>query len=606
MQSPIKEDALKEQVASLPDAPGIYKFSNTEGVLIYVGKAKSLKKRVSSYFNKQSQYNRKTEKLVSEIAHIAYTLTNTEFDALLLENNFIKQNQPKYNILLKDDKTFPYLCILKERFPRIISTRKYQQHKGEFFGPYTSVVSMNSVLELIRQLYSIRTCTFLLSEENIKANKFKVCLEYHIGNCKGPCVGLQDEPSYNEDIDLARNILKGNLSVVINYFTNHMKHTANSLEYEKAEQYKNKLLLLEKFQTKSQVVNNKLTDIDIVSITSSSQHAFINFMQVKEGAIVFSENVEVKKKIEETDEDILSTVTHEVRTKHASSNHIIYSNIPIEIKAEDIENIVPQIGDKRKLVELSLKNALYQRKQREIQNEENRLKGNKIVSLLQQDLRLQQLPTIIECFDNSNLQGSYPVASMVRFVNGKPNKSGYRHFNIKTVEGPDDFASMKEIVSRRYTRLINENKELPNLIIIDGGKGQLSSACEALKELHLYGRIPIVGIAKKLEEIYYPEDSLPLHINKKSAGLLLIQRIRDEAHRFAITFHRQKRAKGSLINEMEAIAGVGPKTADKLLRRFKSWKKIKEAKPEELVELIGEKKAQLILAQKKGEPKFPN
>ncbi|MEQ8424554.1 MAG: excinuclease ABC subunit UvrC, partial [Cyclobacteriaceae bacterium] len=437
----MKKDALKPQVASLPDSPGIYKFANKEGILIYVGKAKNLKKRVNSYFTKQSQYNRKTEKLVSEIANIEYTITNSEFDALLLENNFIKQNQPKYNILLKDDKTFPYLCILKERFPRIISTRKYKYHKGEYFGPYTSVVSMNSVLDLIRQLYSIRTCTLLLSKENVEAGKFKVCLEYHIGNCKGPCEGLQDETSYGEDIDQARNILKGNLNVVIDYFTKHMKEAASALEFERADYFKNNLALLQKFQTKSLVVNKKLTDIDVLTITSSSSNAFINFLQIKEGSIIFSENVEVKKKIEEADEDILSYVAHEIRSKHSSSNKILYSNIPIEIKSSEIENVVPQIGDKRKLVELSFKNALYQRKQKEIQKEESQSKKNRVLSVLQQDLRLTKIPNVIECFDNSNFQGSYPVASMVRFVNAKANKAGYRHFNIKTVTGPDDFAS---------------------------------------------------------------------------------------------------------------------------------------------------------------------
>jgi excinuclease ABC subunit C len=595
------KDALKSQVASLPDAPGIYKFFDTEENLVYVGKAKSLKKRVSSYFNKQSQYNRKTEKLVSEIRNIEYTITSSEFDALLLENNFIKQNQPKYNILLKDDKTFPYLCIIKERFPRIISTRKYQNSKGEYFGPYTSVVSMKSVLDLLRQLYTIRTCSFLLSEVNIEAGKFKVCLEYHIGNCKGPCENLQDEESYNADIAHARNILKGNLSKVIDYFTEQMKITSKDMAFEKADYFKNKLALLEKFQTKSQVVNKKLTDIDVLTITSSVHHAFINYLKVKEGSIIFSENIEVKKKIDETDEDILSYVTLEIRTKHNSINPVVYSNIPIEIKAEDLENIVPQIGDKRKLVALSLKNAMYQRRKKEIQNEENKSKQNKVLSILQQELRLQDYPNIIECFDNSNFQGAYPVASMVRFVNGKPNKSAYRHFNIKTVVGPDDFASMKEIVFRRYTRLLDENKELPNLIIVDGGKGQLSAAAEALKEIKLYGRIPIIGIAKKLEEIYYPEDSIPLYLNKKSPGLFLIQRLRDEAHRFAITFHRQKRSKGSLASEMESIQGIGQKTSDKLLSQFKSWKKIKEASHDELSALIGEKKASLIKGQKKGE-----
>lgn len=599
----MKEDALKSQVASLPDSPGIYKFFNEEGILIYVGKAKSLRKRVGSYFTKQSQYNRKTEKLVSEIENIEYTLTSSEFDALLLENNFIKQNQPKYNILLKDDKTFPYLCILKERFPRIISTRKYLRQQGEYFGPYSSVVSMKSVLELIRQLYSIRTCNFFLSEENIEQGKFKVCLEYHIGNCKGPCEGLQAEATYNADIELARNILKGNLGIVITHFTREMKLAAEQLEFERADLFKNKLALLEKFQTKSLVVNKNHTDLDVITITSMKLHAYINYMQVKEGAIIFSENVEVKKKMDEEDEDILNYVAQEIRSKHGSSNSLILSNKPLTVKSDAIENIVPKIGDKKKLVDLSLKNALYQRKQKETEKEDRKSKDNKILTILQNDLRLTEIPAIIECFDNSNFQGSYPVASMVRFVNGKPDKSGYRHFNIKTVTGPDDFASMKEIVSRRYSRLLDEAKELPNLIIVDGGKGQLSSACEALKELDLYGKIPIVGIAKRLEEIYYPEDSLPLHINKKSAGLLLMQRIRDEAHRFAITFHRLKRGKGSLTTEMESIPGIGKKTADKLLTKYKSWKKIKEAPADELEALVGRKKADLILnTQKEREP----
>ncbi len=596
------KDALKTQVASLPDAPGIYKFFDGNNTLVYVGKAKSLKKRVSSYFSKQAQNNRKTEKLVSEIRNIEYTITNSEFDALLLENNFIKENQPKYNILLKDDKTFPYLCILKERFPRVISTRNYLNSKGEYFGPYTSVVSMKSVLDLLRQLYTIRTCSFLLSEESINAGKFKVCLEYHIGNCKGPCENLQDEKSYNADIDQARSILKGNISVVIDYFTEQMKLSASAMEFEKADFYKNKLALLEKFQIKSQVVNRKLTDIDVMTISSSSQRSFINYMKVKEGSIIFSENIEVKKRIEETDEDILSYVAHEIRTKHNSQNQTVYSNIPIEIKSLEIENVVPQIGDKRKLVALSLKNALHQRKKKEIQKEESKAKRNKVLNILQEELRLQDYPNVIECFDNSNFQGAFPVASMVRFVNGKPNKSGYRHFNIKTVIGPDDFASMKEIVSRRYFRVLAEEKELPNLIIVDGGKGQLSAAADALRELELYGKIPIIGIAKRLEEIYYPEDSIPLYINKKSPALLLIQKIRDEAHRFAITFHRQKRSKGSLTTEAESIHGIGKKTSEKLLSHFKSWKKIKAASFEELSALIGEKKARLIEGQKKREP----
>jgi excinuclease ABC subunit C len=585
----VHADDQKEILASLPDSPGIYRYYNKEGDLIYVGKAKSLKKRVSSYFTKQSQYNRKTEKLVSEINKVEFTLANSEFDALLLENNFIKQYQPKYNILLKDDKTFPYLCILKERFPRIISTRKFIPKQGEYFGPYTSVVSMKAVLELVRQLYSIRTCSLPLSKENIEQRKFKVCLEFHIGNCKGPCEGLQEENSYLEEIAQARNILKGDLSVVENEFARRMNGASETMEFEKAALYKHKLELLEKFQTKSLVVNPRLTNIDVVTITSTESEAFINYLKIKEGSIIFSKNLEVKKKLDETDEEILSLVVQELRTTYHSDNPEVYTNLSLPVKSEDFENVVPQIGDKKKLVDLSLKNALYQKRDKEISKEEQKSKKNKVLHIMQENLRLLQYPKIIECFDNSNFQGTNPVASMVRFVDGKADKKGYRHFNIKTVTGPDDFASMKEIVGRRYKRIMEEQGEYPQLIIVDGGKGQLSSACEALQELGLYGKIPIVGIAKKLEEIYYPEDPLPLLISKKSPALLLIQRIRDEAHRFAITFHRQKRSKSTFVTEIETIPGIGKKTADKLLAHFKSVKKIKEASVEQLTELVGEK-----------------
>ncbi len=590
------QDSLKDSIASLPDSPGIYRYFNDDGVLIYVGKAKSLKKRVSSYFNKQSQYNRKTEKLVSEIRKIEFTLANTEFDALLLENNFIKQYQPKYNILLKDDKTFPYLCILKERFPRIIYTRKYIPKQGEYFGPYSSVVSMKSVLELVRQIYSIRTCNLLLSAENIEQKKFKVCLEFHIGNCKGPCEGLQPESDYLADIAQARNILKGDLSVVEDELTNRMKSAAEAMEFEKAALYKHKLDLLEKFQTKSLVVNRKLTDIDVITITSTETEAYINYLQIKEGSIIFSKNLEIKKRLEETDEEILSLVVQELRSTYRSNNPEVYTNVPLSVKSEEFENVLPQIGDKKKLLDLSLKNALYQKREKEISKEEQKDKKNKVLHIMQENLRLLQYPKIIECFDNSNFQGTSPVASMVRFVDGKPDKKGYRHFNIKTVIGPNDFASMKEIVTRRYKRIMEEQGEYPQLIIVDGGKGQLSSACEALEELGLYGKIPIIGIAKKLEEIYYPEDNLPLLISKKSPALLLIQRIRDEAHRFAITFHRQKRSKNTFVTEIEQIPGIGKKTADKLLAHFKSVKKIKEASVEELTELVGKKNATKLKA----------
>lgn len=584
---------LKLQVASLPDSPGIYRFYDEARTLIYVGKAKSLKKRVSSYFNNQSQYNLKTEKLVSEIRSIEYTIAHSEFDALLLENNFIKRNQPKYNILLKDDKTFPYLCILKERFPRIISTRKFLPDQGEYFGPYTSVVSMNAVLDLIRQLYTIRTCNLLLTEENIAARKFKVCLEHHIGNCRGPCEALQDEASYNEDIAHARDVLRGNLSLVARHFKTEMQAAADKLEFEYAEKYKYKLELLDKFQARSLVVNQKLTDIDVATIVSNDQEAFINYMMIKEGAIVFSTNMEARKKLDEADADILSIAVQELRSTHQSSNATVFTNVAIVVDQE-IENVVPQIGDKKKLVSLSLTNAGHMKTKRELERLEKSARKNEVLVILQKDLRLHTLPNVIECFDNSNIQGTSPVASMVRFVDGKPNKAGYRHFNIKTVTGPDDFASMKEIVGRRYKRIIDENGPLPDLIIVDGGKGQLSHACDALKELGLYGRVPIIGIAKKLEEIYYPEDPIPLHINKKSPGLKLIQKIRDEAHRSAITFHRLKRSKASLTTELEQIKGIGQKTVDMLLRRFKSWKKIKDAPYNELVELIGAKRASLI------------
>lgn len=584
-------DVVREQIASLPDAPGIYRFLNKDHVLIYVGKAKSLKKRVSSYFSRQSSYNRKTEKLASEIWNIEFTMANSEFDALLLENNFIKQYQPKYNILLKDDKTFPYLCIPKERFPRILYTRKYHPEQGEYFGPYSSVQSLKGLIELVRKLYSIRTCNFLLSQANVSKNKFKVCLEYHLGNCLGPCAGLQDEASYLEDIAQARHVLKGNLSHVESHLRQAMQSHAAALRFEQAEKYRHKLDLLEKFQAKSTVVNRKLTDIDVISIVSSNDTAFINFFQIKEGAIIYSRDLQVTKKLEESDEEILSLVAHQVRQDVNSTNAELYCNISLPALEEKIQVLVPQIGDKRRLIDLSLKNALYQKAKKELRQENQVSRQYEALQSLQKDLRLQRVPRTVECFDNSNFQGDHPVASMVRFVDGKPDKAGYRHYNIRTVSGPDDFASMKEIVGRRYKRLQEEAAQLPDLIIVDGGKGQLGSATEALREAGLYGQIPIIGIAKKLEEIYYPGDPLPLHLHKKSLGLLLIQQIRDEAHRFAITFHRKKRSSSTIQTELEEIPSIGPGTADSLLRHFKSLKKILGASEQELAAVIGQAKA---------------
>lgn len=588
-------DALREQVASLPDAPGIYRFYSRENMLIYVGKAKSLKKRVTSYFTRQGTYNRKTEKLVSEIHRLEFTLAQTEFDALLMENNFIKQYQPKYNILLKDDKTFPYLCILHERFPRIIYTRKYLPQQGEYFGPYSSVQSMKSLLELVRKLYSIRTCNFLLSEANIRKGKFKVCLEYHLGNCRGPCAGLQDEPSYLEDMAQARHILKGNLSQVERYFQQHMRDSASAMKFELAESHRHKLELLEKFQARSMVVNRKLTDIDVITIVSSPETAFVNFLQVKEGAIVYSRDLQVNKKLDEPDDELLTLVTYQLRQDVHSANREIYTNITLTALEGNVVNTVPQIGDKRALIDLSLKNALYQKARKLALKETQANRSLEVLQVLQKDLRLQRLPRTIECFDNSNFQGTDPVASMVRFVDGKPDKAGYRHFTIRTVEGPDDFASMKEIVSRRYKRLQEEGAPYPDLVIVDGGKGQLSSGAEALRDLGLYGQLPIIGIAKKLEEIYYPEDPLPLHLSKKSQALLLIQQIRDEAHRFAITFHRQKRSASSLHSELEDIPGIGPGAIQTLLQHFKSVRKVKTATQEELQAVIGKARAKLIM-----------
>ena len=582
------------QVSQLPTQPGVYKYYNKNEELIYVGKAKNIKKRVSSYFNKSNQHNRKTLRLVSEILKIDYTIAHSEFDALLLENNLIKQNQPKYNILLKDDKSFPYICVLKERFPRIISTRRVDHSKGTYFGPYSSVVAMNNVLDLIRKLYTIRTCKYNLSEKNIETGKFKTCLEYHIGNCKGPCEGLQSESSYNEDIVQAKHLLSSNSSFTKRYFTEKMNAHAQATEFELAQQYKDKLDLLNKFQTKTMVVNSQESNLDIFSITSDEKHAYINYLRINNGMLNFTQTTEIKKKLNEDDSQLLSQYAFDIRQQVGSTSKTILSNISITSLSEDTKNIVPQIGEKKKLVSMSIKNVLHFKKDRLQQKEKIKGRNNEVITLLQKELKLLSPPDHIECFDNSNIQGTNPVAAMVCFKNGKPSKKDYRHYNIKTVIGPDDFASMYEVVKRRYSRLIDENKKLPKLVLIDGGKGQLSSAVSALKDIDLYGKIPIIGIAKRLEEIYFPEDQYPLHISKKSSSLKLLQRLRDEAHRFAITFHRQKRSINSFNTVLEEIPGVGSKTADTLLKVYKSVSKIKLASQKELAEIVGEKKAEVI------------
>ncbi|MCK5701845.1 MAG: excinuclease ABC subunit C, partial [Cyclobacteriaceae bacterium] len=510
-----------DEVKKIPKKPGVYRFYNKDSVAIYVGKAKNLKSRVSSYFNDLSGQNRKTYKMVSEISHIEFTIVNTEFDALLLENSLIKEYQPKYNILLKDDKSFPYITVVNESFPRVFSTRRVDRRKGKYYGPYTSVRAMKNVLELIRNLYYVRTCNLNLSQENIKAGKFKVCLEYHIGKCKGPCVGLQTEEEYLNDIRLAKDILRGNLVPVRGFFKEHMQQAAEQLDFEGAQLMKDKLELLEKFQSRTVIVNQNLTDIDVFGITSDEKIAYINYVKIANGSIILSKTVEVKKKLEESDHELLAQMVIDLRQRYKSSSKEILSNVDIEYDL-DVESRVPKIGDKRKLVELALKNALFYKKEKLSMAKPEGYREKRVLEQLQDDLKLKSLPEHIECFDNSNLAGSNPVASMVYFKNGKPAKKEYRKYNIKSVTGPNDFASMEEIVFRRYKRLLDENSSMPDLVVVDGGKGQLSFAVLALKKLGVYGSLPIIGIAKRLEEVYFPNDEYPIHINKKSESLKLL------------------------------------------------------------------------------------
>ena len=583
-----------EETGKLPDSPGVYRYYNGKGVLIYVGKAKSLKKRVASYFNKNAGTNRKTKKLIAEVKGIEVTLVHSEFDALLLENNLIKQHQPKYNILLKDDKTFPYICVSNERFPRIYSTRQFIPSVGTYYGPYANVKAMNNILRLFNNLFTLRTCRYDLSEKNIAGGKFKICLEYHIGNCQGPCEGLQAEKNYLQDVDQAVNILKGNLSVPKNYFKERMNNASEKLEFETAQKFKEKLEMLNHFQTKSVVVSPKIKDMDVFTIISDEKYAFVNYLRVKNGTINLSQSSEIKKKLNESDEDILLLLLVQLRDQYQSSAKEILVNKPLDFSLENFKIIQPQIGDKKKLVDLSLKNALFARKKKYDAVEQGKGKANSVLKQLKSDLKLKELPTHIECFDNSNIQGTNPVASMVCFKMGRPSKKDYRHYKIRTVAGPDDFGSMKEVVSRRYKRLIEEGAPLPKLIVIDGGKGQLSAACDALNTLKLYGRIPVIGIAKKLEELYFPGDQLPLHIDKKSQSLRLIQKLRDEAHRFAITFHRDLRSKNSFQFELENVKGLGRITIDKLLKEFRTMTAIERADDKELHQLVGDVRARLI------------
>ena len=580
----------KEELSKIPFDPGVYRYFDATGEVIYVGKAKSLRNRVSSYFLKSNQHDRKTKRLVSQIQRIEYTIVHSEWDALLLENQLIKQLQPKFNILLKDDKTYPFICVTDEPFPRVYVTRNLERNKGTFYGPFANLRSMHTLLDMFKALYTIRSCQLPLTKPNIEAGKFKVCLEYHIGNCKGPCEGLQSREDYNVEIEQVHHMLKGNLSMPQQYFKEKMLAAAEQMAFEQAHSWKTKIEHLSNFQSKATVINPRIGNVDVLTIVSDEEAAYLNFMKIKEGYMVVTQTVEIRKKLDESDVDILAMMIVEMRDKYGSEAKELLSNLKPDLELK-LEVVVPQIGDKKKLLDMSMKNVMYFRREkaerREVEASATTSKKDRVLIRLKTDLQLKTLPRHIECFDNSNIQGTNPVASMVCFKDGRASKKDYRHFNIKTVIGPNDFASMNEVVGRRYLRLIAENEQLPDLIIVDGGKGQLSAACDALKGLGIYGQVPIIGIAKRLEEIYFPEDSLPLYIDKKSESLKLIQQIRDEAHRFAITFHRDKRSKGSLVSELEGVEGVGKVTATKLLKHFGSVRAIRESPIETLTSLIG-------------------
>jgi len=578
----------------MPSEPGVYQFFNKDDKIIYIGKAKNLKKRVSSYFQKNIG-SRKTKNLVKNIHEIKHIVVSSESDALLLENSLIKKFQPKYNILLRDDKTYPWIVIKKESFPRVLTTRRVEKDGSEYFGPFTNYKTVRTIMDIFSNLYSLRTCHYDLRQKNIIENKYKVCLEYHIGNCLGGCEGHQKEVDYNIYISNIRDFLKGNLSSSINYFKNEMKTASGSLHFEKAQKAKEKIELLENYQAKSTVVNSKLNNIDVFSIISDSSHAYVNHLQVAFGRIVRFHNVEIKKKLEETDKELLLMTLVNLRDKFSSKNNTVISNIEFD-KILNLKFIYPKAGDNKKLLDLSVRNATQFKieKLKQVQIVDPERHTNRILNQMKIDLRLNEIPIHIECFDNSNIQGSNPVASCIVFKNSKPSKKDYRHFNIKTVEGPDDYASMEEVVYRRYKRMVNEKSVLPSLIIIDGGKGQLSSSIKALKKLNLENTIAILGIAKRLEEIFYPNDPIPLYLNKKSETLKVIQQMRNEAHRFAITFHRNKRSKQALTSSFDGIPGIGEKTKTTLLKRFKSLKKIKETSLELLINEVGESKAKKI------------
>lgn len=582
---------LELQLQTLPDSPGVYQYFDANDVIIYVGKAKNLKKRVASYFNKNHE-NGKTRVLVKKIVRIKHIVVATETDALLLENNLIKKYKPRYNILLKDDKSYPWLCIKKERFPRIFMTRRVIKDGSEYFGPYTSVRTVRVLLELIKELYPLRTCVHNLSQQNINEGKYKVCLEYHLKNCKGACEGLETEENYNNSIKEIKNIIKGNFKESLDKFQKMMLFFAENMEFEEAQKIKEKLSLLGNYQAKSTIINPSINNVDVFSIISDETHGYANFLKISNGSIIQSHTTEIKKKLDESNKEILELFIIEIRQRFNSISPEIYVPFKVDL-GENVKVTIPKLGDKKRIVELSERNAKYYRqeqfKQIKIVDPDRHVK--RIMAQMKKDLRLSVEPRHIECFDNSNIQGTNPVAACVVFKDGKPSKKDYRHYNIKTVEGPDDFASMEEVVYRRYKRLLEEEEPLPQLIIVDGGKGQLSSALKSLDLLGLRGKIAIIGIAKRLEEIYYPDDPIPLYLDKKSETLKITQYLRNEAHRFGITFHRNKRSKSAIKSELEQIPTIGNQTITTLLRKFKSAKRVKEATFEELKEVVGNARA---------------
>ena len=586
---------MKSLIAVLPHQPGIYQFFDNSNTIIYIGKAKNLKKRVSSYFSKQHEH-RKTALLVRNIVDIKHMVVQSEQDALLLENNLIKKYQPRYNIRLKDDKSYPWICIKNEPFPRVFKTRNLIRDGSKYFGPYTSIYTVQALLDLFKTEYKLRTCKFNLSEENINAGKFKVCLEYHIGNCEGPCEGLVSKEKYDQGIQDITDILKGNVSGVIKHLEGLMQEKSANLEFEEAIKIKEKYDSLKRYQSRSTVVSPVITDVDVFAIDEDESFAFINYLKIIKGAIIQTFTLEIKKGLDETTQELLLAGIVDIRQKIFSNAKEILVPFKLENVIENITFKVPKKGDKKQLLDLSQRNAKYYRLEKEkqtvLRNPQQR--SDRILETIKKDLQLKEMPVQIECFDNSNLQGSNPVAACVVFKNAKPAKREYRHYNIKTVEGPNDFASMEEVVYRRYKRQLEEKNSLPQLIVIDGGKGQLGSAVKALEKLNLRGKITIVGIAKRLEEIYFPGDSVPLYINKNSESLKIIQQLRDEAHRFGITFHRNKRSGNFISSELNSISGVGEKTMEKLLRHFKSVKNIQSQSVDSIAEIVGKSKAQIV------------